>query len=107
MTVAFRHVADYLVELKRDVDKIDRKIVRLEAVREFRSKLPNINTIVVHSTARIAGETVSLEHLCGEHWGEGFDDENKRTNEIRSNVEEAITKFCNDHGLEVRGGRLE
>jgi hypothetical protein len=107
VTVTFRHVSDYRDELALDVEKIERRIVRLETVREFRTKLPNISTIVVRSTARIAGEVVSLEHVCGDHWGGGFEDANKSTNEIRSNVEASIAEFCKEHDLEVRGGRLE
>jgi hypothetical protein len=105
MTVVFNDVDAFLEELEKDLEDIDRKVVR--SVFEFAPiHAVGIHRVSLVATARVKGEIVSLRKYVGDRWGNDMpsDDEvEARGHELGGR----ISKFCESHELELRSGRYE
>lgn len=103
-TVKFSHPDDFLEELERDKEKVDRGIVRL--VYSFTaSKLsPNIQHLSVVATALVAGQVYRLEAYCGDLWR--IEDQDQPVHDKGMSVKKQIEYGCARLGLEVRGGAI-
>lgn len=104
-TVKFSYPDDFLDELAKDKEKVDRGIVRL--VYSFKpSKLsPNITHLSVVATALVAGQVYRLEHYCGDLWR--IESQDQAVHDKGISVKKQIEYGCSRLGLEVRGGSIE
>ena len=102
--VNFSHPEDFLEELEKDKDKVDRGIVRL--VYSFTpSKLsPNIQHLSVVATALVAGQVYRLEHYCGDLWH--IESQDNPIHEKGKRIKRLIEERCAALGLEVQGGAI-
>ena len=102
--VNFSHPEDFLEELEKDKEKVDRGIVRL--VYSFMpSKIsPNIQHLRVVATALVAGQVYRLEHYCGDLWR--IESQDKPVHDKGTRVKRLIEERCAALGLDVRGGAI-
>jgi len=103
--VKFNSAPEFLKELEKDKDKVERKIVRLVYVWTPTKFSPNIQHLSVVATARVEGLVYRLDRYCGDVWGIEHQDESvqKKAEETSKQIEEG----CLALGLEVRGGLFE
>ena len=103
--VNFSHPEDFLEELEKDKDQVDRGIVRL--VYSFTpSKLSsNISHLSVLATALVAGQVYRLEHYCGDLWR--IESQDKPVHDKGTRIKRLIEERCAALGLEVRGGAIQ
>jgi hypothetical protein len=103
--VKFNSAQEFLKELEKDKDKVERRIVRL-VYQWTPSKLsPNIQHLSVVATARVEGEVYRLDRYCGDVWQiDGQDEPVKKKAEETSKV---LGEGCAALGLEVRSGCFE
>ena len=67
-TVKFSAPDDFLEELAKDKEKVDRGIVRLVYSFTPTNISPNIQHLSVVATALVAGQVYRLETYCGDLW---------------------------------------
>lgn len=104
-TVKFSYADDFLDELEKDKDKVDRGIVRL-VYSSTPSKLsPNITHLSVVATALVEGQVYRLECYCGDLWR--IEGQDEVVHQKGKEVKKAIEDGCARLGLEVRGGSIE
>lgn len=107
MKIKFSTVEDFLDELKRDKEKIERNIVRVNFERAGTKFSPNIWNVFLRAECIIAGHIVELRSFCGDLWGHGMkaDEETKRIfDDRRKHLEEELARL----GItDIRGGALE
>jgi hypothetical protein len=105
-TVKFTDAAEFVEELRKDLDLVERGIVRLtiraRPAREV--DLPDLRHVSVVATALVEGRFVRLDRSCGETWGL---DQDKQVLELAEEVQRLIEEFCQETGLKVRGGVYE
>ncbi len=107
MKIKFSSVIDFIEELKKDKDKIERGIVRVNFERAGTQFSPNIWNVFLRAECIIAGNIVELRSFCGDLWGHGSmsDDRTKRTfDDKRKQLEEELAGM----GItDIRGGAIE
>lgn len=102
-TVKFSDPEDFLEELAKDKEKVDRGIVRL--VYSFNPSTHGITThLSVVATALVGTQLYRLETYCGDLWR--IESPDQPVHEKGSAVKEAIAAGCAKLGLEVRGGAI-
>ena len=102
--VNFSHPEDFLEELEKDKDLVDRRIVRL--VYSFTpSKIsPNIQHLSVVATALVPDQVYRLEYYCGDLWR--IESQDQPVHDKGTRVKRLIEERCAHLGLEVRGGAI-
>jgi hypothetical protein len=100
--VKFNDLAEFLEEVRKDRDRIDRGILRLTVRRRYAQ--PFVHVAVV-ATAVVGSTVVHLEHRIGEAFfgDEKADGLSARTQAALDNLTEAGKAL----GLEVRAGVFE
>ncbi len=102
--VRFHHPSDFLAELARDVELVDRRIVRVTRGYRRSRLAPTVQLVSVLASYELhGGQVVHLDAACGDWWGIGDDGALRRADEIARRIEDA----CRDLNLEVRGGVVE
>ncbi|MCE9561220.1 MAG: hypothetical protein K8U57_04120 [Planctomycetes bacterium] len=102
MKVQFHDPEEFLAEVRRDAERVDRKIVRVTIRRRYR---PPFVTMSVIATAVVSPTVITLDHRVGETFsGDGHDSDlvTKATATI-----DKVTRVLNEIGLEVRPGVFE
>ena len=103
-TVKFNDTDEFIEELRRDADAVDRKVLRLT----FRYRLVDpspMQSMAVVASAVIAGHVVELEDRCGT-----FFQQTREADEVRAAAKkraDAIRVAAEELGLEVRSGVFE
>jgi hypothetical protein len=100
-SVKFTSTDEFLLELRRDVAAVERKIIRITC--RYRSEYPMTGVAVLASFV-VADRVVSLESRCGSYL---FDTDQ---GEVKTRAEERLsllTKAAEELGLEVRSGSYE
>lgn len=103
--VRFNDPKEYIAELGRDHEHIDRGIVRLTQCVSQTAQ-PPIRHLLVVATARVGDTVVRFERFCGELWGKEFHQDTgimKKAEAVMQHIEEA----CHALELEVRAGIFE
>lgn len=103
--VKFSYLDDFLDELEKDKDKVDRGIVRLVYSFTPTKISPNIQHLSVVATARVAGQVYHLEVYCGDLWR--IEGQDQAVRDKGKKVKKEIEEGCARLGLEVRGGSIE
>ena len=103
-TVLFSDPEEFLTELTRDRDLVDRRIVRLQSLG-LRSGITSIHFLTVVATTRVGQDVIRLERLCGGLCGAAESDQ--RVTEMTEAVRQELESGCARLGLEVRSGVLE
>jgi len=101
--VHFHHVDEFLQELKKDVDRIDGKIVRTTHREKSAPITPNIKQLAISAGAVIDGYLIELNEVVGDLWGHRSENEDAviaKADEIIKRIEE----FCLVNDLEIRTG---
>jgi len=73
--VRFNDVNEFLENLDKDRDLVDRRIVHVTNLYRASKLTASIQHLSVLATARISGEIVRLEVYCGDLWGITHQDE--------------------------------
>ncbi len=105
MTVLFGDVDSFLEDLEKDLDHVERKIVRCAYLRQPIAKV--YERVSVAATARVAGEIIRMEIAIGDRMPNGPEDVNREVESLAEATVERVEKFCAANELEVRGGMLE
>ena len=97
----FTEPGEYLAEVERDKDLVERSIVRVAKIGEL-DYTTALTEVCVESAAVIEGRVVRLRTYCGSLWGLGDADEkvHQRASQLVEQLEAGLT----DAGLEVRSG---
>lgn len=101
-TVNFNEPEDFLAELDKGKEKVDRGLVRLVYSFTLSKASPNIHHLSVIATALVAGLVYRLETYCGDLWNIPSQDQAVRDKGKKTT--EQIAEGCARLGLEVRGG---
>ena len=101
-TVQFSDPEDFLAELEKDKEKVDRNLVRLVYQSTPSRMSPNIQHLSVLATALVAGQVYRLEAYCGDLWR--IESQDQPVYDKGKKVKEQIASGCAKLGLEVRGG---
>ena len=102
-TVKFNDPEDFLAELTKDKEKVDRGIVRL--VYSFNPSTHGITThLSVVATALVGTQLYRLEAYCGDLWH--IEKMDQVTYDQGKQIKGMIEKRCATLGLEVRGGAI-
>ena len=103
--VRFTDVGEFIAELARDAELIERRIVRL--TQEARAVEGGaLHYLLVHAGAVIEGQLVCLTAYAGQQWGEGMQ-ETKRAYERADELTNRIRTACEAAGLETRPGAFQ
>lgn len=102
--IKFNVVDEFLDELVKDLALIERKIVHATNMYQQSATVPVIQHVSVVATCKIAGEIVRLDANVGTVMRlESYQHAHQRAEKIQ----EQMTTFCNQHGLEVQAGIYE
>jgi hypothetical protein len=101
--VQFNDVHEFLENLDKDRDLVERRIVRVTNLYRQSKLTASIQHLSVLATARISGEIVRLEVYCGDLWNLGSD---QATLEKASGVQRTVTDECARLNLDVRVGLI-
>jgi hypothetical protein len=102
LTVSFHDPGEFIEEISRDKDRIERNILRLTVRRRYGE--PFI-TISVVATVVIEGTIVKLEHRIGEAFA--GDEKNTAMAAKTQAVLDKLSAAAKGLGLEVRAGVYE
>lgn len=106
--VLFMNVDDLKEELGRELEAIERKIVRAMVLKTYEGD--KATTIVV-ATARMYGDIAELTEYCG-NYPVGSDDDaayqrqRRVTDDCVASVMESLREFCRRNELSFRPGRI-
>ena len=106
MRIKFSNLVDFIAELEKDKDKIERGIVRVNFERRATKFSPNVSTVFLVAECIIAGHILALRVYCGDLWGiGGTDEETKLKYSDKHRILEAeLTRL----GItDIRGGAIE
>jgi hypothetical protein len=106
VTVVFNQVEEFIAELEKDAEKVERGIVRLTKIFEGTKISPNIHHVSVFATYTVEGQLITLKRYCGDIWelGQGRDTEViAKADGYLTTIEEA----CKRLNLEVRAGAIQ
>jgi hypothetical protein len=102
LTISFHDPDEYLSELRRDHERIDRRILRVTVRRRYGEPFITISVI---ATAAVEGTIVKLEHRIGEAFA---GDENSNGLSTKTQVVlDKLTEAGKALGLDVRSGVFE
>ena len=103
--VKLTDVGEFIAELARDAELVERRIVRL--TQEARAAHGGaFHYLLVHAGAVIGGQLVCLTAYAGQHRGEGME-ETKRAYQRADELANRIRTACEAAGLETRPGAFE
>ena len=101
--VQFNDVHEFLDNLDRDHDLVERRIMRVTNLYRQSKLTASIQHLSVVATARVSGEIVRLEVYCGDLWNLGSD---QAALEKASEVQRTLTEECARLDLDVRAGLI-
>jgi len=104
-TVKFNDVEEFLGEMAKDRDCVDRHLVRVTNLFRSSTVSPIIRHLSVVATARVGSDIVRLESYCGDIWQMAPRD--TRVVEKAEQLQRMLAEGCARLGLEVRAGLLE
>jgi len=107
MIVKFNDPKEFLEEMEKDRDEIDRRIVRLTTLRTPSKQVHSIYLYTVVATYRRGDEIVRLEKFCGDYWHDINTKGNEKTEQNIKATYEILEEGIRKLGLEVRGGTYE
>lgn len=102
IAVAFNDPEEYLAEISRDRDRIDRQILRVTVRRRYGEPFV---TVTVVATVTVEGTLVKLEHRVGDAFAG-----DEKTNGLSVKTQALLDKLTDAGkalGLEVRAGVYE
>ncbi len=99
--VVFNVAEEFLTELEKDKDLVERKIVRLTNLYQQSTMTPVIRHLFVVATYKVSGEIVQCKHFCGDLWNI---EQDEKTIQRSVAMQEKIEEACKRYGLEVRAG---
>jgi hypothetical protein len=99
--VRFTDVNEFLENLDKDRQHVERRIVRVTNLYQPSRLTPSTQHLSVVATARIAGEIVRLEVYCGDLWHLGRDD---AVIAKATAVQQTLVDACARLDLDVRPG---
>lgn len=102
ITVSFNDPDEFLAELGRDLERIDRKILRVTVRRRYGQPFV---TVAVLATAAVGGTLVKLEHRVGECFA-GDERATGLANKTQTALDR-LTVAATALGLDVRAGVFE
>lgn len=102
--VRFNDANEFLKELAKDRDHVERRIVRLTNLYRPSQRVPSIQHLSVVATTRVGRELVRLETYCGDLWNLGRDQSVLDKAKV---LHQTIEDGCASLGLEVRSGVLD
>jgi hypothetical protein len=105
MKVQFHDVGEFLTELEKDREHVDRAIVRVTCLHTSHAELPIIYVSVV-ATANISGYVIRLDKRAGNYMHHAQTDRE----EVRQRADQiagALQNKLESLGLEIRTGILE
>lgn len=104
-TVKFNETDEFVNELTKDANKVERSIVRIVFRTSFDSGIPHIHILTLVASAVVDGHVVRLERRCGSFWKET--EEQKKVVEFAESHADRIRSACAEMKLEVRSGVFE
>ncbi len=105
MLVKFNDPGEFVEELKKDVELVDRRLVRITGL--YRQVMgPAVRDYSVVATARVGSDLYRLEKYIGQLWGLKAEDD-KLVLRKGEEVKDQLDLACVELGLSVRAGLLE
>ncbi len=116
MKIKFSNLKDFIEELEKDKDKIERGIVRVNTATQASKMSLAVHLayvlaecIIVDFIAPgiISSHIIEYREYCGDLWGKGFESDEKTKNkvkELRSQLDAELARL----GItDIRGGTIE
>ena len=102
--IKFNSPSEFIEELQKDKELVERGIVRLTNLARDTQALP-IRHLSVVATYKVKGEIVRLEKFCGQLWG--HEPEDSQAYGRAQGAHDTIKSACRAFGLEIRSGVYE
>jgi len=99
--IVFNAVEEFLKELAMDMERVERKIIRLTNVYQQSQMTPVIRHLFVVATYKAVGEIVQCKQYIGDLWNV---EQDKKTIEQSIALHQQHEEECQRLGLEVRAG---
>ncbi len=107
MKIKFSNMADFIEELEKDKDRIERGIMRVNTITQASSMSPAIQLVFVTAECIVGDHILSYREYCGDLWGAGFECDEKtkgKERSLRARLNENLARLeIND----IRGGQIE
>lgn len=103
--VKFNDVGEFIGEVTRDAELVERRIVRVSQARRP-TEGGAVHHLLVYAGALVEGQLIALTCFAGEDWGREMDD-TKLAYRHADTVANRIRDACERAGLEVRPGAFE
>lgn len=107
MKILFNNDIEFLDEVRKDKEAIERKVVRRTTLRKPSKETPDIFGLSVVATYRRGDEVVKLQKFCGNHSGRLDTRGNKKTKDKIKQTYEMLDREIEALGLQVRAGSYE
>ncbi len=107
MRIKFNCIEDFIHELDKDKDKIERGIVRVNNIISASGFSPAVWNMFVAAECIIGGHVVEYRESCGNLWGHGTETDEK-TREKNKELRERLDAALFGLGItDIRGGTIE
>jgi|SRR2546426_3013631 len=111
ITVKFNSHEEFIAEVAKDAGNVERGIVRVTQEVSM-TKMAPLRRLTVLATAvvvqrEVERQLIRLERYCGELWGDGFSEMDKKTHEQAEQTISLIERNLKQCGLEIRAGVIE
>ncbi len=103
--VTFARSSEFLEELEKDADQVDRGIVRVTFLWTPTKQTPNIDHVSLSASCTVQGQLVKLVEPLGLHWYPPAPDSGVM--ETGKEKRDQLTAKLEEFGLEVRSGVFE
>jgi len=104
--VRFNVYDEFLAELTKDIELVDRRIVRITNLYQGSTVSPSLKHLSVVATAKVGVDIVRLDVYCGDVWGLNTQ-HNDVTRKKAQDIQHRITQAGAQLGFEIRAGILE
>jgi len=104
--VRFNVYDEFLAELTKDIELVDRRIVRITNLCQGSTVSSSLKHLSVVATAKVGVDIVRLDVYCGDVWGLNTQ-HNDVTRKKAQDIQHRITQAGAQLGFEIRAGILE
>ncbi len=107
MKIKFNSLEDFIHEIEKDRDRIERGIMRVNTITQPSQMSPAFCLLFVQAECIIERHIVEYREWCGDLWGKGFESDDKaraKEKDRREKLDHALARL----GItDIRGGTIE
>ncbi len=116
MKIKFSNLKDFIEELEKDKDKVERGIVRVNTVTQVSKMSPAVHLVYVLAECIvvdfiapgvISSHIIEYREYCGDLWGKGFECDEKTKSKVKELRSQLDAEFARLGITDIRGGTIE